>query len=208
MLALSDTVWWRHGIVYEIYPRSLQDSNGDGVGDLEGIRRRLDYLGWLGVDAIWIAPIYPSPMADGGYDVSDYRGIAPIFGTAADFERLLTEAHARGLKVILDFVPNHTSDQHRWFLESRSSRDNLRRDWYVWRDPAPGAARQTTGWRISAAAAGNMTPSPGSTTITRSSRSSLTSTGGIRTFGMRCTMCCGSGWIAASMDSGSMCSGC
>jgi alpha-glucosidase len=137
MLTLSDRVWWKHGIIYEIYPRSFQDSNSDGVGDLEGIRRRLDYLGWLGVDAIWIAPIYPSPMADGGYDVSDYRSIDPIFGTVADFERLLTEAHSRGLKVILDFVPNHTSDQHPWFLESRSSCDNPRRDWYVWRDPAP-----------------------------------------------------------------------
>jgi alpha-glucosidase len=137
MMATQNTAWWQHGIVYEIYPRSFQDSNGDGIGDLEGIRCRLDYLAWLGVDAIWIAPIYPSPMADGGYDVSDYRGIDPIFGTAADFERLLTEAHARGLKVILDFVPNHTSDQHRWFLESRSSRDNVRREWYIWRDPAP-----------------------------------------------------------------------
>jgi alpha-glucosidase len=137
MMATQNTAWWQHGIVYEIYPRSFQDSNGDGIGDLEGIRGRLDYLAWLGVDAIWIAPIYPSPMADGGYDVSDYRGIDPIFGTAADFERLLTEAHARGLKVILDFVPNHTSDQHRWFVESRSSRDNPRRDWYIWRDPAP-----------------------------------------------------------------------
>jgi alpha-glucosidase len=137
MLALPDRVWWDHGVVYEIYPRSFQDGNGDGIGDLEGIRRRLDYLSWLGVDAIWIAPIYSSPMADGGYDVSDYRGIDPIFGTVANFEHLLTEAHARGLKVILDFVPNHTSDQHRWFLESRSSRDNLRRDWYIWRDPAP-----------------------------------------------------------------------
>ena len=137
MIALPDRVWWDHGVVYEIYPRSFQDGNGDGIGDLEGIRRRLDYLSWLGVDAIWIAPIYSSPMADGGYDVSDYRGIAPIFGTVANFEHLLTEAHARGLKVILDFVPNHTSDQHRWFLESRSSRDNLRRDWYIWRDPAP-----------------------------------------------------------------------
>jgi alpha-glucosidase len=137
MRALPDRVWWDHGVVYEIYPRSFQDGNGDGIGDLEGIRRRLDYLSWLGVDAIWIAPIYSSPMADGGYDVSDYRGIDPIFGTVANFEHLLTEAHARGLKVILDFVPNHTSDQHRWFLESRSSRDNLRRDWYIWRDPAP-----------------------------------------------------------------------
>ena len=118
MLAVPNTVWWQHGIVYEIYPRSFQDSNGGGIGDLEGIRRRLDYLGWLGVDAIWIAPIYPSPMTDGGYDVSDYRGIDPIFGTSADFERLLMAAHGR------DFVPNHTSDQHCWCPESRSSRDN------------------------------------------------------------------------------------
>jgi alpha-glucosidase len=134
---MSDTLWWQHGIVYQIYPRSFQDSNGDGIGDLEGIRRRLDYLCWLGVDAIWISPIFPSPMADFGYDISDYRGIDPIFGKMEDFDRLLAEAHARGLKVILDFVPNHTSDQHPWFLESRSSRDNPKRDWYIWRDPAP-----------------------------------------------------------------------
>jgi len=133
----SGTAWWQRGIIYEAYPRSFRDSNGDGVGDLQGLRRRLDYLVWLGADAIWITPIYPSPMADGGYDISDYRGIDPIFGTPADFDGLLTEAHARGLKVILDFVPNHTSEQHPWFLESRSSRDNPRRDWYIWRDPAP-----------------------------------------------------------------------
>jgi alpha-glucosidase len=132
-----DTAWWQHGIVYEIYPRSFQDTNGDGIGDLEGIRRRLDYLVWLGIHAIWIAPVYPSPMADGGYDITDYCGIDPVFGTVTDFERLLTEAHARGLRVILDFVPNHTSGQHPWFLESRSSRNHARRDWYLWRDPAP-----------------------------------------------------------------------
>ena len=137
MTILSDTAWWQRGIIYEIYPRSFLDSNGDGVGDLEGLRRQLDYLIWLGVDAIWITPIYQSPMADGGYDISDYLAIDPIFGTLADFDGLLTEAHARGLKLILDFVPNHTSDQHPWFQESRSSRDNPRRDWYLWRDPAP-----------------------------------------------------------------------
>jgi alpha-glucosidase len=134
---MSDTLWWQHGIVYQIYPRSFQDSNGDGIGDLEGIRRRLDYLCWLGVDAIWISPIYPSPMADFGYDIRDYCGIDPIFGTMEDFDRLLAEAHAKGLKVILDFVPNHSSDQHPWFLESRSSRESPKRDWYLWRDPAP-----------------------------------------------------------------------
>lgn len=133
---MNDTRWWQHGIVYQIYPRSFQDSNGDGLGDIEGIRRKLDYLSWLGVDAIWISPIYCSPMADFGYDVSDYCGIEPIFGTLADFDRLLEDVHARGMKLILDFVPNHSSDQHPWFLESRSSRDNPRRDWYLWRDPA------------------------------------------------------------------------
>jgi len=134
---MSDTLWWQHGIVYQIYPRSFQDSNDDGIGDLEGIRRRLDHLCWLGVDALWISPVYPSPMADFGYDIADYCGIDPIFGTLDDFDRLLAEAHARGLKVILDFVPNHTSDRHPWFRESRASRDNPKRDWYIWRDPAP-----------------------------------------------------------------------
>src|SRR5690349_18319000 len=129
--------WWQRGIIYQIYPRSFADSNNDGIGDLLGIISKLDYLHWLGVDAVWISPIYPSPMADFGYDVSDYRGIHPLFGTMDDFDRLLAEGHARGLKVLLDFVPNHSSDQHPWFVESRSSRDNPKRDWYIWRDPAP-----------------------------------------------------------------------
>ncbi|MBP0445066.1 DUF3459 domain-containing protein [Roseomonas sp. SSH11] len=134
---MAETLWWQHGVVYQIYPRSFQDSDGDGIGDLAGIRQRLDHLCWLGVDAAWISPVFPSPMADFGYDVSDYCGIAPLFGSIADMDRLIGEAHERGLKVILDFVPNHSSDQHPWFLESRSSRDNPRRDWYIWRDPAP-----------------------------------------------------------------------
>jgi alpha-glucosidase len=129
--------WWQRGIIYQVYPRSFMDSNGDGIGDLEGTAGRLDYLAWLGVDAIWLSPIYPSPMADFGYDVADYTGIHPMFGTLADFDRLLAETHRRGLKMILDFVPNHSSDVHPWFLESRSSRDNPKRDWYIWRDPAP-----------------------------------------------------------------------
>lgn len=128
--------WWQSGVIYQIYPRSFQDSEGDGIGDLKGIVRRLDYLVDLGVDAIWISPIYASPMADFGYDVADYRDIDPRFGTLADFDNVLEKAHARGLKVLLDFVPNHTSDQHPWFLESRSSRDHPKRDWYIWRDPA------------------------------------------------------------------------
>jgi alpha-glucosidase len=129
--------WWQSGVIYQIYPRSFMDSNGDGIGDLAGIRARLDYLTWLGVDAIWISPIYPSPMADFGYDVSDYCNVDPRFGTLADFERLLGEAHALGLKVILDYVPNHTSDQHPWFRAARSSRQHPLRDFYIWRDPAP-----------------------------------------------------------------------
>jgi len=131
---MQEFPWWQHSVIYEIYPRSFQDSNGDGVGGLNGILARLDYLVGLGIDAIWISPIYPSPMADFGYDVADYCGIDPIFGTMDDFKRLLTEVHNRGLKMILDFVPNHTSDQHPWFIESRSSLENPKRNWYLWRD--------------------------------------------------------------------------
>jgi alpha-glucosidase len=129
--------WWQTGVIYQIYPRSFQDSNGDGVGDLRGIIRRLPYLAELGIDAIWISPIFVSPMADFGYDIADYTEIDPLFGTLEDFDALAAAAHQLGLKVILDLVPNHTSDWHPWFLESRSSRDNPKRDWYIWRDPAP-----------------------------------------------------------------------
>ncbi|HYF21985.1 MAG TPA: alpha-amylase family glycosyl hydrolase [Caulobacteraceae bacterium] len=134
---MDERGWWRRGVVYQIYPRSFQDTDGDGIGDLPGIERRLDHVAELGVDAIWISPFYPSPMADFGYDVADYCGVDPIFGTLQDFDRLLGAAHARGLKVIVDFVPNHTSEAHPWFVESRASRESRRRDWYVWRDPAP-----------------------------------------------------------------------
>lgn len=134
---MDDIAWWKRGIVYQIYPRSFQDSNNDGIGDLEGIRRRLDYLVWLGVDAVWLSPIFLSPMADFGYDVADYRTVDPIYGSLEDFDRLLGEMHGRGLKLILDFVPNHTSIAHSWFRESKSSRANPKRDWYIWRDPAP-----------------------------------------------------------------------
>ena len=131
---MQNLTWWKYAIIYQIYPRSFQDSNGDGIGDLNGIISRLDYLSRLGVDAIWISPIYPSPMADFGYDISDYCGIDRIFGTMENFDRLLEAVHDRGMRLILDFVPNHTSDQHPWFIESRSSRDNPKRDWYLWRD--------------------------------------------------------------------------
>lgn len=125
--------WWKTGVVYQVYPRSFADSNGDGAGDLAGIIGRLDYVADLGVDAIWISPFYPSPMADFGYDVSNYCDVDPIFGTLADFDGLVSGAHARGLEVIVDIVPNHTSDQHPWFAQSRASKDNPKRDWYVWR---------------------------------------------------------------------------
>ncbi|MGB9364580.1 MAG: alpha-amylase family glycosyl hydrolase [Xanthobacteraceae bacterium] len=129
-------LWWQTGVIYQIYLRSFQDTNGDGIGDLKGIARRLDYLASLGVDAIWISPFYPSPMVDFGYDVADYCGVDARFGALADFDDLLAQAHARGLKVLLDFVPNHTSDRHPWFVESRSARDHPKRDWYIWRDGA------------------------------------------------------------------------
>lgn len=131
--------WWKSGIIYQIYVRSFADSNGDGIGDLPGITARLDYLndgtpGSLGVDAIWLTPFYESPDRDFGYDVSDYRAIHPQYGTMEDFDRLLEEAHRRGIRVIIDFVPNHTSDEHAWFVESRKSRDSDKRDWYIWAD--------------------------------------------------------------------------
>jgi alpha-glucosidase len=137
LLNLPAAAWWQYGILYEVYPRSFQDTNGDGIGDLQGILQRLDYLAELGIKALWIAPFYPSPMADFGYDIADYCNVDPIFGTLADFDQLLRAIHERGLKLILDFVPNHTSDQHPWFLKSRSSLTNPKRDWYLWRDPAP-----------------------------------------------------------------------
>ena len=129
--------WWRRGIVYQVFPLTFRDASGDGIGDLPGVTERLGYLASLGVAAIWLSPIYPSPLLDFGYDVADYQDVDPRFGTLEDFDRLVGEAHRRGLRVILDFVPNHTSDQHPWFVESRSSRDNPKRDWYIWRDPRP-----------------------------------------------------------------------
>ncbi len=130
--------WWQTAVVYQIYPRSFKDTTGSGVGDLQGVIEKIDYLSeTLGVDAIWLSPFYPSPMADFGYDVSDYCDVHSMFGDLATFDRLMARAHDAGLKVIVDFVPSHTSDEHPWFIESRSARDNPRRDWYVWRDPKP-----------------------------------------------------------------------
>jgi alpha-glucosidase len=136
----TDFLWWRDGVIYQIYPRSFADSNGDGIGDLNGITARLDYLADLGIDAVWLSPINPSPDVDFGYDVSDYNSIDPKYGTMADFDRLASEAHRRGIRIILDLVVNHTSDQHSWFQESRKSRDNPFRSWYIWRDVKPDGA--------------------------------------------------------------------
>ncbi|MBQ2148307.1 MAG: alpha-glucosidase, partial [Firmicutes bacterium] len=136
--------WWKESIVYEIYPRSFNDSDGDGIGDLKGIIEKLDYLKELGVNVFWLAPVYASPNDDNGYDISDYRAIMPEFGTMADFDRLLEEAHGRSLKIMMDLVVNHTSDEHAWFQESRSSRESGKRDYYIWRDPVDGHA--PTNW--------------------------------------------------------------
>jgi glycosidase len=143
--------WWQTGVIYQIYPRSFFDTTGNGIGDLDGIRRKLDYCAdVLGVDALWLSPFYPSPQKDFGYDVADYTAVHADYGTLADFDRLLAEAHERGLKVILDFVPNHTSDQHDWFTESRSSKASHKRDWYVWKDPTrdpDGELQPPNNWR-------------------------------------------------------------
>jgi alpha-glucosidase len=141
----GELAWWQRGIIYEVYPRSFYDADGDGIGDLGGLIEKLDYFVWLGIDALWLTPIFPSPMVDFGYDVSDYCGIDPTFGDLATFDRLVAEAHARDLRIVLDFVANHTSDRHPWFRESRGSRDNAKRDWYIWRDPKPGG-KPPTNW--------------------------------------------------------------
>ncbi|HEX2083319.1 MAG TPA: alpha-amylase family glycosyl hydrolase, partial [Xanthomonadaceae bacterium] len=133
----AKTPWWRGAVIYQIYPRSFLDSNGDGVGDLPGITEKLDYVASLGVDGIWISPFFTSPMADFGYDIADYRDVDPLFGTLADFDALLAKAHALGLKVMIDQVLSHTSEAHPWFRESRQSRDNPKADWYVWVDAKP-----------------------------------------------------------------------
>ena len=137
--------WWKESVIYQIYPRSFKDSNGDGIGDLRGIIEKLDYLEFLGIDAIWLCPIFASPNVDNGYDISNYKEIMEEFGTMNDFDELLEEAHRRGIKIILDLVMNHTSDEHPWFQESRSSRENPKRDWYIWRDGKDG--REPNNWK-------------------------------------------------------------
>ena len=142
----KEQTWWQKGTVYQIYPRSFKDTTNNGVGDLKGITEKLEYLEWLGVDAVWLSPIYPSPNRDFGYDVSDYTGVDPLFGTLKDFDDLIREAHGRNIKIILDFVPNHSSDEHPWFVESRSSKNNPKRDWYTWRD-AKADGSPPNNWR-------------------------------------------------------------
>ena len=128
--------WWKEAVIYQIYPRSFMDSNGDGIGDIKGITSRLDYLKYLGVDVLWLSPVYQSPNDDNGYDISDYQAIMEEFGTMEDFDEMLSEAHKRGLRVVMDLVVNHTSDEHRWFIESRRSKENEYRDYYIWREGA------------------------------------------------------------------------
>src|SRR5437660_737364 len=145
----AEVPWWQRGVVYQIYPRSFADGNGDGIGDLAGLRSRLSYLQWLGVDAVWLSPVYPSPMADFGYDVSNHCDVDPVFGDLDQMDQLIDECHRAGLRLMLDWVPNHTSDQHPWFVESRSSRESPKRTWYVWRDGsrAGDERRPPNNWR-------------------------------------------------------------
>jgi alpha-glucosidase len=188
--------------MYQIYPRSFQDADGNGVGDLRGIRQRLPYLSELGVDTIWISPIFPSPMADFGYDISDYTGIDPLFGSLEEFDALLAAAHEHGLKVLLDLVPNHTSDQHPWFQESRSSRQNARRDWYLWRDPAPDGGPPNNWLSNFGGGAWQWDERTASTIITPSWPHSPTSTGANRPSARRFTASCasgsGAGWTGSA----------
>lgn len=131
--------WWKEAVIYQVYPRSFMDSNGDGIGDINGIREKLPYIRELGADAIWICPVFDSPNADNGYDIRDYQSIMPEFGTMDDFDALLTEAHQLGMKLIIDLVINHTSDEHPWFIESRAERNSEKRDWYIWQDGKDGS---------------------------------------------------------------------
>ncbi len=170
---------WKEGVVYQIYPRSFKDANGDGIGDLRGVIQKLDYLQKLGVTIVWLCPVYTSPNDDNGYDISDYHGIMDEFGTFEDWEELLAGMHARGIKLLMDLVVNHTSDEHPWFVESRKSKDNPHRDLYIWRPGKDGGPPKN--WEsLFAARPGSMTQRRASITCTSSPKSSLTSTGKIR----------------------------
>jgi oligo-1,6-glucosidase len=136
---MVEQLWWRRGVIYQVYPRSLQDSDGDGIGDLRGIIQKLDYLQALGIDVVWLSPVYKSPNDDMGYDISDYQDIMDEFGTLADWDELVAGMHARGIKLVMDLVVNHSSDEHPWFIESRRAKDSPKRDWYIWRPGRDGA---------------------------------------------------------------------
>jgi len=171
----NDWLWWRDGVIYQIYPRSFMDSNGDGIGDLQGIIGKLDYLADLGIDAIWLSPINPSPDADFGYDVADYLEIDPKYGDLAVFDQLVSEAHHRGIRIVLDLVLNHTSEEHPWFIESRSSLDNVKRDWYIWQEGRDdGKTHLTTGNQFLVEKRGRKTNEPVNITITCSPANSQT----------------------------------
>lgn len=194
--------WWKETIVYQIYPRSFKDSNDDGIGDLNGITEKLDYLHGLGIETLWLNPIFASPNADNGYDISDYRQIMPDFGTMEDFDRLLKETHARGMRLLLDLVLNHTSDQHPWFREARTSRENPYYDYYLWWPEEQGHPPYRKSHFDEEGDACATTPPRGPTTCTTSPGSSLTSTGRIPRCGPKSTTFCVSGSTRGSMDSG------
>ncbi len=202
--------WWRSAAIYQLYVRSFADSNGDGTGDLAGVRAHLSYLAGLGIDAIWFNPWYPSPMSDAGYDISDYRAIEPVFGTLADADSLIAEAHAVGIRIIIDVVPNHGSDQHPWFAAALAAAPGSAERDRFWFRPGRGAAanfRRTAGSPFSAVLPGRGSPSrtgrPVSGTCTCSLRSSQTSTGQIGRCGRTSKTCCGSGSTGARTASGS-----
>jgi alpha-glucosidase len=165
MPASSPEPWWRGGVLYQVYPRSFADSTGDGIGDLVGLRDRLDYLEWLGIDGVWLNPTFPSPNEDWGYDVADYCDVHPDLGSLPDLDALVADARERGISILLDLVPAHTSDHHDWFAESRSGRESQRRDWYIWRAEADDERACSAGMH------GPTTRPPGSTTTTAFSHS-------------------------------------
>lgn len=169
------TRWYKDAVVYQIYPRSFNDSNGDGIGDIKGITQKVDYIKDLGVDAVWLSPCYKSPNDDNGYDISDYRDIMDEFGTLSDWEEMLNAFHSRGIKVIMDLVVNHTSDEHKWFEESRKSKDNPYRDYYIWRDGTGWDKKilRITGGLVSAVLLGNMTKRQSNFICTFSAKNSL-----------------------------------
>ena len=199
---MTTLAWWQKGVIYQVYPRSFQDENGDGVRDLAGITARLEYLATLGIDAIWLSPFYPSPMADFGYDIADYCAVDPVFGTLSDFDRLVEPAHVLGLKILVDFVPNHSSDQHPWFLESRASRASAKRDWYLWRDPASDGGPPNNCLSRMVGRPGSGIIRVASTITIHSCRNNLTSTGETLKYVKRWTSCCDSGSIEAWMAFG------